>query len=97
MFTNYIYLIHMNKPNLVLYNQQWLIYHKTQPNLRLEPNCKIDTYQSHQKIGYVNPLCRELFRVIIYFIVEILYFVHKALYFTRLKWFDDNLFVLMTY
>ena len=32
MFTNHIYLIHMNKPDLALNNQQWLICHKTKPN-----------------------------------------------------------------
>ena len=32
VFTNPIYLIYMNKQDLTLNNQQWLICHKTQPN-----------------------------------------------------------------
>ena len=32
MFTNYIYLIYMYKPDLALNNLQWLICHKTKPN-----------------------------------------------------------------
>ena len=33
MFTNDIYLIDMNKSNLMLNNLQWLICYKTKPNL----------------------------------------------------------------
>ena len=33
MFTNDISLIHMNKPDLILNNLQWLICHKTKSKL----------------------------------------------------------------
>ena len=33
MFTNHIYLIFRNKSDLALNKQQWLICHKTKPNL----------------------------------------------------------------
>ena len=38
MFTNHIYLIYMNKEDLVLYNLQWFDLMAYQPNLMLNSN-----------------------------------------------------------
>ncbi len=37
MFTNHIYLIYRNKPDLTLNNQQWLICHKTKTKQTRSP------------------------------------------------------------
>ena len=39
MFTNHIYLIRMYKQDLALNNLQWLICHKTKPNLMYQAYC----------------------------------------------------------
>ena len=38
MLTNHIYLIYMNKPDLALDNQQWLIFHKIKQNPKIKSN-----------------------------------------------------------
>ena len=51
MFTNDIYLIYMNKPDLALNNRQGLIYHKSKPTCFPSTN-----YSSKDKEDMLGPV-----------------------------------------
>ena len=68
MFTNPIYLIYMNKPDLALYNLPWLICHQTKPKKTKKKRMKkLDIREVHSLHVHIQNFCAVISWVFFFF------------------------------